>query len=266
LTGAWCSCMDNKAIFSILACADKSQGQLGRSGILKLLQGRESRKLAKLKLDHLPEHGTLSAMSRDDILDSIDYLIERGCLAVSTLFFPMLGLTEAGKRRLVTMGLEYPEIFEKPTQEPDIIQDKVNSIHVCNEVEFWQMFPKDLAGAKSEVLIFSPFVSSRRVDTLLQHFNRLISKGVKIHIYVRPATRGYSKRGIEALKRTGAKISYRDKMHHKAAIIDRAFCWEGSLNILQHWDSHEQMTRHTDAEYIKSLLGVLNENSRESTA
>jgi len=249
--------MNDKALLAILHTAAMSQGQLGRSGMLKFLQGRESRKLAKLKLDHLPEYGTLKAISKNDILDSIDYLIERGCLAVSTLFFPMLNLTEAGEKRLVTMGLEYPEIFEKPTQELDTIQDKVNSIHVCNEFEFWQLFPQDLSKAKFEVIIFSPFISRRRVDMLLSQFNELIGKGVKIHVYIRPAENEYAKQGIEALKAIGVGVSYRDRMHHKAAVIDQSIAWEGSLNILQQWDSQEQMTRHAETEYINSLLGVL---------
>ena len=43
----------------------------------------------------------------------------------------------------------------------------------------------------------------------------------------------------------------------KAAVIDRAIAWEGSLNILQHWKSKEHITRHEDPEYIKQLMDVL---------
>ena len=46
-------------------------------------------------------------------------------------------------------------------------------------------------------------------------------------------------------------------IHHKAAVIDRSIAWEGSLNILQHGDSGEQMTRHEDPGYIKELMDVL---------
>ena len=47
--------MDNKALFTILRCAEQTDGQVGRSGLLKILQGGDSRKLSKLKLDHLEE-------------------------------------------------------------------------------------------------------------------------------------------------------------------------------------------------------------------
>ena len=53
-------------------------GQAGRSGLLKILLGRDSRKLSKLKLDHLDEYGSLSFMRREALLKHIDHLIERG--------------------------------------------------------------------------------------------------------------------------------------------------------------------------------------------
>jgi len=92
--------MDNKTLFTILRCAKQTEGQVGRSGLLKILQGRESRKLAKLKLDHLEAYGSLSYMERASVLAHIDNLIERGCLAVSALFFPMLDITDVGRNRI----------------------------------------------------------------------------------------------------------------------------------------------------------------------
>ena len=56
--------MDDRALFTILRCAESSAGQVGRSGMLKILLGSDSRKLAKLKLDHLDEYGSLSLMWR----------------------------------------------------------------------------------------------------------------------------------------------------------------------------------------------------------
>jgi len=54
--------MNDRALFTILRCAEQIDGQVGRSGMLKILQGRDSRKLSKLKLDHLEEYGSLSFM------------------------------------------------------------------------------------------------------------------------------------------------------------------------------------------------------------
>ncbi len=62
---------------------------------------------------------------------------------------------------------------------------------------------------------------------------------------------------LDSCEALGVEVVYREEMHHKAAIIDRAIAWEGSLNILQHWNTQEQMTRHEDPEYIKQLMKVL---------
>ncbi len=137
--------MDNKALFTILRCAENTEGQVGRSGMLKILQGRDSRKLSKLKLDHLAEYGSLSFMRREAVVDHIDYLIERGCLRVgSFLFFPMIFLTEVGHRRIKSMiqqhGLRI--LPEKPVNR--LSDREVGPAHVCDETEFWYLFPQDL--------------------------------------------------------------------------------------------------------------------------
>ncbi len=78
----------------LLRCVEQTDGQVGRFDLLKILLGSESRKLSKLKLDHLEEYGSLSFMEKSVVLDHIDNLIDRGCLKVGTfLFLPMVNLT-----------------------------------------------------------------------------------------------------------------------------------------------------------------------------
>jgi len=48
--------------------------------------GQASRAIVKNGLDHIEEFGALADMSKADILNHIDYLIERGCLSVGFLF------------------------------------------------------------------------------------------------------------------------------------------------------------------------------------
>ena len=61
--------MDDRALFKILRCAERTEGQVGRSGMLKILLGGDSRKLSKLKLDHLDEYGSLSFMEKSAVLE-----------------------------------------------------------------------------------------------------------------------------------------------------------------------------------------------------
>ena len=231
--------MDNRALFTILRCAENTAGQVGRSGLLKILLGRDSRKLAKLKLDHLEEYGSLSFMRREAVLEHLDYLIERGCLHVSSFFFPMVDLTNVGRERIKRM-IQRHGLRVLPDKPVACMADKaVGETHVCDEVEFWYLFPQDLNNAQHEVIIVSPFVGRYRAERFMKDFQQLTARGVRIQIYVRPLE-GY-RRGEEAILDTwegmGVDVLYREGIHHKAAIIDRAIAWEGSLNILQHGDS-----------------------------
>ena len=87
-------------LLTILRCAEKTDGQIGRSGMVKLLRGEKSKKLAKYGFDHMEEYGFLPDVPKKVVLEHIDEMIERGCLAVSSFFFPMLRLTELGRKRL----------------------------------------------------------------------------------------------------------------------------------------------------------------------
>lgn len=97
------------------------------------------------------------------------------------------------------------------------------------------------------------------MQTLLKDFELLLSRGVVVRVHTRPPEDlSRSPAAIlDTLEGMGVEVTLRKRIHHKAAIIDRAIAWEGSLNILQHWDSGEQMTRHKDSGYIRQLLSVL---------
>jgi hypothetical protein len=62
---------------------------------------------------------------------------------------------------------------------------------------------------------------------------------------------------IDQLRSMGCKVMEKRSMHQKIAIIDTDIVWEGSLNILSHQDSGEQMRRFegkdSPEEIIKDL-------------
>jgi len=163
--------MIDSTLLKILQCADKTDGQVGRSDMLKILLGKESKKLSKCKFDH-----SLSHLKKEVILEHIDYLIERGCLVMNTFLFPMLVLTEAGQKRLNRMKADQMAMaMVMPERE-------LGSTYVCDEKEFWELFPKDLEVAKERVIIVSPYTSPRRVATLTGDFQRLMARGVFMYI------------------------------------------------------------------------------------
>ena len=95
---------EDQALTLILRCAEKTDGQVGRWGLAKILLGEKSKKLAKYGFDHLEEYGSLTHMPKKAVLKQIDTMIERGCLSVTSFFFPMLQLTDVGRRRMEGTG------------------------------------------------------------------------------------------------------------------------------------------------------------------
>lgn len=89
-----------RVLIAILRCAEKTDGQVGRWGLAKILLGEKSKRLAKYDFDHIEEFGSLADMPKETILEHIDAMLERGCLSVGSFFFPMLQLTDVGRRRL----------------------------------------------------------------------------------------------------------------------------------------------------------------------
>lgn len=115
---------------------------------------------------------------------------------------------------------------------------------------FYPAFLKDLANCHSEAIIECPFITSRRLKTLLPALEQLKARKVRIAINTRdPRTHDEDYRqddaheAISKLQHMGVQILYTGNHHRKIAILDRSVPYEGSLNILSQNDSCEMMRR-----------------------
>jgi len=90
----------DKVPIVILSCAEKADGLVGRRDMMKILLGQKTKRILRYGFDHIDEFGSLSKMPKKDVLNHIDNLMERGCLQVSSLLFPMIQLTDTGRKRL----------------------------------------------------------------------------------------------------------------------------------------------------------------------
>lgn len=115
---------------------------------------------------------------------------------------------------------------------------------------FYPTFLKDLANCHSEVIIECPFITSRRLKTLLPILEKLKTRKVRVAINTRdPRTHdeGYHQddahEAISKLQHIGIQVLYTGNHHRKVAILDRSILYEGSLNILSQNDSCEVMRR-----------------------
>jgi phosphatidylserine/phosphatidylglycerophosphate/cardiolipin synthase-like enzyme len=136
-------------------------------------------------------------------------------------------------------------LFNRLTAPADLLSSKL-----YDQNTFYPAFLKDLANCHSEVIIECPFITNRRLKTLLPTLEKLKARKVRIAVNTRdPRTHneGYwqsdATDAISKLQHIGVQVLYAGDHHRKVAIIDRCILYEGSLNILSQNDSSEVMRR-----------------------
>ncbi|MGI4790829.1 MAG: AAA domain-containing protein, partial [Janthinobacterium lividum] len=131
------------------------------------------------------------------------------------------------------------------------------------EHNFYSAFKADLQQAEREVILLSPFLSTKRSATVADLLRALVQRGVKVRVFTKPTIEQTGGMALNAsvvmdqLRTAGVEVTERPKMHQKAAILDRAVAWEGSLNILSHKDTGEQMRRLPYITAVNELIRVL---------
>jgi hypothetical protein len=138
-----------------------------------------------------------------------------------------------------------------------------SSGNLYTERNFWAKFSQDLKICKSRLIIISPFLAVQRGSFFMNYFRAMKSRGVDIRVHTRPKNQQTGEMAnqantvIEQLRSIGVSIIERRKMHQKVAIIDDAIAWEGSLNLLSHRDTTEQMRRLEGLSTIKEIISIL---------
>lgn len=130
---------------------------------------------------------------------------------------------------------------------------------------FYRVFERDLVQARYEVIIESPFITTRRMMILLPMLVRLRQRDVSIIINTRSPSEhddNHYNQALEAaamMQEIGVKVLYTVRHHRKLAIIDREVLYESSLNILSFSDSCEIMRRvvsSTEAMRLLKFIGM----------
>jgi phosphatidylserine/phosphatidylglycerophosphate/cardiolipin synthase-like enzyme len=134
---------------------------------------------------------------------------------------------------------------KRPMAPTDLLSSRL-----YDQSTFYPALLKDLENCQSEVIIECPFITSRRLRTLLPILEKLKARKVRIAINTRdPRAHDEDYRQDDAhealskLQYMGVQILYTGNHHRKIAILDRSILYEGSLNILSQNDSCEMMRR-----------------------
>lgn len=134
---------------------------------------------------------------------------------------------------------------------------KAESLGIFNHITFDPAFESDIRGANSSIVIFSGFITQRRVSKLGDLLRGKIVEGVSVRCVTRPPHENgsmnfeSSKLALDALEGIGCVVDCRARIHEKIVIIDDKVIWHGSLNVLSH--SHktdESMTRQIGRAHV----------------
>ena len=142
-----------------------------------------------------------------------------------------------------------------PTQSPKSVIIRL----FFNKDSFFPVYLQDIAVASKHLLIVSPFVTKNRMCQMMDHFNDLLRKQVRITIITRPPD-DYDKNRKAMLSNLfsdidtqGVQMVYKPNIHQKFAIIDNKITWYGSINLLSFGYSEESIMRLESTSIAREL-------------
>lgn len=133
---------------------------------------------------------------------------------------------------------------------------------VVTQEHFYRLLYADIGRAIRRVVIYSPFMTSARIETLQVHFRAAFERGVALYVVTKPLqerkSEAQARREAEALLRgMGVKMIHKEGMHEKLVFLDDGILWSGSLNPLSHSQTQEVMERRASdsvvAHYSETL-------------
>ncbi|HUD05849.1 MAG TPA: phospholipase D-like domain-containing protein [Candidatus Saccharimonadales bacterium] len=141
--------------------------------------------------------------------------------------------------------------------------DDLVASKLYDQDDFYKAFLDDLKKVKREVIIESPFITMKRMNSLLPVFRQLVKHGKHIVINTKPLDelepyyQAQSAHAIVELQELGIQVLLTRGHHRKLAVIDKQITWEGSLNILSQNDSCEVMRRLHSEQLAGQMLAFL---------
>ena len=139
----------------------------------------------------------------------------------------------------------------------DIVSASLDIIY--NRDSFLPVFNNDIAAAKKEVLIVSPFVRKRRAMQMIQQLKTAVSNNARVIVVTRPieefkpADQNALQEAIDLFKKNEISVVLKPNIHQKFAIMDQKIIWYGSINFLSYGTAEESVMR-IDSAHIASAL------------
>ena len=133
-------------------------------------------------------------------------------------------------------------------------QDIVNMIY--DTASFVPLMKNDFDRAKQEILIVSPFLRRRRIETILEWLRKPLQTGVSVTVITRPAASGKEPQRINECidyLQTSVTVVLKPNIHQKFILIDKRLVWYGSINLLSYGNAEESIMRLESKELAVEL-------------
>jgi superfamily II DNA or RNA helicase len=154
----------------------------------------------------------------------------------------------------------------------EVCSEVVDKQEVNNSIfdglDYWPVFEKDVLSAKKSIVISSPFLSSRKVEWLVDQSEPLQKRGVVITVFsLRPEA--YPEDGrehhtdlLERLALAGICVKKQNHCHERYAVIDQSLVWYGSMNLLSKSKEDDGLMRIVSPSIAAELLALAVTNHR----
>lgn len=134
---------------------------------------------------------------------------------------------------------------------------------IFDKDSFLPVFCQDIASAKKEILIVSPFVRKRRTLQMIQHLKIATDKDIRVIVVTRPVEAFKSEDQIplqgvlDLLKDSDVSIVFKPEIHQKFAIMDQKVVWYGSINLLSYGSAQESIMRIESTNIANELIKTI---------
>ena len=118
----------------------------------------------------------------------------------------------------------------------------------------------DFAEAKKEILIVSPYLRKKRIETILEWLKEPIHTGISITVVTRPPESYKEPKPIQEcidLLKSNISVITKPNIHQKFILIDNRLVWYGSINLLSYGSSEESIMRLDSRELAAELEAMI---------
>ena len=150
----------------------------------------------------------------------------------------------------------------------EVVDKQEVSNSIFDSLGYWTVFEKDVLSAAKSIVISSPFLSSRKVEWLVDQSETLQKRGVTITVFsLRPEE--YPEDGrehhtdlLERLASAGICVKTQSHCYERYAVIDQSLVWYGSMNLLSKSKEDDSLMRIVSPSIAAELFALAVKNHR----